>query len=67
MRLVNPAFIPRNHRIAEAISAAVDGDFSVFERLTTVLERPFVDQPEAAELALPPKKEERVRATFCGT
>ena len=67
MRLVNPAFIPRNHRIAEAIEAAVSGDLSVFERLTSVLERPFEEQPEAADLALPPRKEERVRATFCGT
>lgn len=67
MRSVNPAFIPRNHRIAEVIEAAIGGDLSLFERLTTVLERPFEEQPEAADLALPPRKEERVRATFCGT
>lgn len=68
MRLANPAFIPRNHRIEELIAAAVvRGDFEPFERLCRVLERPFDDQPDAADLALPPKPEERVQATFCGT
>ncbi len=67
MRSANPAFIPRNHRIEEAITAAVRGDLRPFETLVRVLARPFDDQPEAAHLAEPPKPEERVRATFCGT
>jgi uncharacterized protein YdiU (UPF0061 family) len=68
MRRANPAFIPRNHRIEQAIAAAVDGgDFTLFERLGEVLERPYEDQPEFADLAEPPRPEERVRATFCGT
>lgn len=68
MRRANPAFIPRNHRIEEAIQAAIRRrDFSPFERLLTVLERPFEDQPEHAELAAAPAPEERVRQTFCGT
>lgn len=68
MRRANPAFIPRNHRIEEAIAAAVvRGDLGPFERLVEVLARPYDDQPEHAELATPPEPEERVRATFCGT
>jgi uncharacterized protein YdiU (UPF0061 family) len=67
MRGVNPAFIPRNHRIEQAIEAAVRGDFSPFERLVAVLARPFDEQPEHADLAAPPAPEERVQATFCGT
>ncbi len=67
MRKANPAFIPRNHRIEQAIAAATGGDFAPFERLVRVLARPFEDQPADAELAEPPAPHERVRATFCGT
>ncbi|MCD8521409.1 MAG: YdiU family protein [Saccharospirillaceae bacterium] len=63
----NPAFIPRNHRVAEAIAAAEDGDYSVFERLLQVLAEPYISKPEYAEYALPPKPEEKVLRTFCGT
>ncbi|MGB8818163.1 MAG: YdiU family protein [Rhizobiaceae bacterium] len=65
---VNPAFIPRNHRIEEAIRAAEDsGDFTAFHRLADVLAAPFDDQPEHADLQRPPSPEERVTKTFCGT
>lgn len=68
MRAVNPAFIPRNHRIEEAIAAAVERrDFAPFERLVAVLSRPYEDQPEQADLALAPQPDERVMRTFCGT
>ena len=64
---LHPAFIPRNHRIEEAIVAGVAGNFEPFERLVTVLARPFDEQPEFASLATPPLPDERVRQTFCGT
>jgi uncharacterized protein YdiU (UPF0061 family) len=67
MRRANPAFIPRNHRVEQVILAAMQGDFSPFDRLVQVLARPFDDQPEHADLAEPPALHERVRATFCGT
>jgi uncharacterized protein YdiU (UPF0061 family) len=68
MRRVNPAFIPRNHRIEEIIGAAVQrGDFAPFHEFARVLEHPFDDQPEAASWREPPRPEERVTATFCGT
>lgn len=68
MRSVSPAYIPRNHRVEQAIKAAVDhGDLAPFDRLVDVLSRPFDDQPGHAELALPPAPEEIVRETFCGT
>ncbi len=68
MQGVNPAFIPRNHRIEQAIFAAVSsGDYGPFERLVGVLERPFDDQPDAADLTEPPVSGEEVRQTFCGT
>jgi uncharacterized protein YdiU (UPF0061 family) len=68
MRLVNPAFIPRNHRVEEMIDAAVKrADFAPFETLVQVLAKPYDDQPDFAYLAEPPRPEERVRETFCGT
>ena len=68
MRGVNPAFIPRNHRIEEAIVAAVaEKNYEPFETLVRVLGRPYDEQPDFAYLSEPPRPEERVRATFCGT
>jgi uncharacterized protein YdiU (UPF0061 family) len=67
MRRANPAFIPRNHRIEQAIRAGERGDFAPFERLVRVLARPLEDQQGDAELAKPPAPDERVRETFCGT
>jgi protein adenylyltransferase len=67
MRTVNPAFIPRNHRVEAALVAATGGDLGPFERLVTVLQRPFDSQPEAEDLSLPPAEGEQVLQTFCGT
>jgi serine/tyrosine/threonine adenylyltransferase len=68
MRAVNPAFIPRNHLVEAALTAAVERlDFQPFEDLLAVLSRPFDDQPGVAHYATPPRDEERVLQTFCGT
>lgn len=67
MRAANPAFIPRNHRVEEAINAAVRGDLAPFERLNRVLARPYDDQPADEALALGPAAGEEVMRTFCGT
>ena len=67
MRRVNPAFIPRNHRIEQMIEAAVAGDDAPFHRLLAVLAAPYDDQPEAQDLRQPPAQHEVVTATFCGT
>ena len=67
MRQANPAFIPRNHRVEAAIAAALGGDYRPFAELTTVLSRPYEDQPDVARYAEPPSPDERVRQTFCGT
>jgi len=67
MNAVNPLFIPRNHRIEEAIAAAVDGELAVFNEMIEVLASPCSIQPALGRYAEPPKPEERVRQTFCGT
>ncbi len=67
MNAVNPAFIPRNHRIEAMIVAAIEGDFAPMDELLTVLATPYADLPEWARYAEPPRVHERVLATFCGT
>ena len=67
MRAVNPAFIPRNHRVQAALDAAESGDYTLFRKLLGILQHPYDDQPEAAAYALPPQPSERVLQTFCGT
>ena len=67
MRAANPAFIPRNHRVEAALAAAVSGDFEPFETLLQVLAKPYEDQPQFAAFAEPPRPEDVVKATFCGT
>jgi uncharacterized protein YdiU (UPF0061 family) len=67
MRRSNPAVIPRNHKVEEALRAAVTGhDLSPLNRLLEVLARPYDhdrDVPEFAEPAEPG----RPYRTFCGT
>ncbi|ERJ19426.1 putative ACR protein [Salinisphaera shabanensis E1L3A] len=67
MRAVNPAYIPRNHRIQQAIDAAEAGDYQPLDELLTVVAKPFDDHPELTGYARPPKPEEVVERTFCGT
>jgi uncharacterized protein YdiU (UPF0061 family) len=68
MRGVNPRFIPRNHLVEEAISAAVNAaDFAPFEALITVLAAPYDDQPGFERYAEPPRPDQIVQQTFCGT
>ncbi len=68
MRRVNPAFVPRNHRVEAALEAAsTHGDFAPFHRLLKILEHPFDDQAGVGEFEQPPAPAERVRQTFCGT
>ncbi len=67
MRATNPKYIPRNHRVQEALAAADDGDFGPFETLREVLAQPFEDQPGREEYALPAAPSEQVFRTFCGT
>ncbi|MET0640720.1 MAG: protein adenylyltransferase SelO [Hyphomicrobium sp.] len=67
MDAVNPAIIPRNHLVEEALAAAMAGDLAPFEHLNEALATPFEDRAEFAEYAgLPPVPEAAYR-TFCGT
>ncbi len=68
MQSCNPVRIPRNHRVEEALSAAVDhDDYIPLKRLLTALKNPFDDAPEFAEYTLPPLASDSGYKTFCGT
>ncbi len=64
----NPAVIPRNHRVEEALAAAVErADLTVMEKLLGVLSQPFQDPPEQAGYHLPAPPSAQPYRTFCGT
>ena len=67
MGAANPILIPRNHRVEQAIQGAYGGDFAPFHRLVEALAAPYADQDEYADLEAPPRPEEIVHETFCGT
>lgn len=68
MRESNPALIPRNHRVEEALKAAVEqGDYSVMERLLDVLAKPYSYSSEQEDYMAPPSPSVRPYRTFCGT
>jgi len=68
MYTANPVFIPRNHLVEEVIRAAEDNnDFTLFDALMERLASPRDYQPDWARYALPPRPEQIVRQTFCGT
>ena len=68
MRSVNPAYIPRNHRVEEMIQAAVEReDYAPFEAMLRVLMNPYEEQAGAERYAEAPGETEKVYRTFCGT
>ena len=67
MRRHNPAFIPRNHLVEEALRAATtEHDFSVMERLLDVLATPYDHRRDLPKFSTPGERERPYR-TFCGT
>ncbi|MEG9295380.1 YdiU family protein [Mangrovibacillus sp. Mu-81] len=67
MRNSNPAVIPRNHRVEEALEAAVKGDLSVMDRLLKVLSAPYEHSKEQEAYAGGPDPCDRPYRTYCGT
>ena len=68
MRALNPLYIPRNHLVEAALNAAVQSDdYRPFEELLGVITKPYERRPGLERFAQPPRPEERVLATFCGT
>ncbi|MEZ5849978.1 MAG: YdiU family protein [Hyphomicrobiaceae bacterium] len=68
MLATNPAYIARNHLVEEALAAATArGEYRLFDDLLRVVAAPFTERPGQERYALPPREDEIVRQTFCGT
>ncbi|MEH6906247.1 protein adenylyltransferase SelO [Neobacillus drentensis] len=68
MRNSNPAIIPRNHRVEEALEAAVkQEDYSVLKRLLDILSTPYAHSEEQSEYSTLPAQTAQPYRTFCGT
>jgi len=68
MQMSNPAILPRNHRVEEALAAASEYDnYTLAQRLLAAVTNPYIDVPENADYRIPPAPSERVYQTFCGT
>jgi len=68
MKKNNPAVIPRNHRVEEALEAAVDkGDYHVMEQLLEALSNPYAHSPHQAKYCTVPANSDGTYRTYCGT
>ena len=68
MRSRNPAIIPRNHHVEEALEAAVKrSDLTVMDNLLAALKTPFDESPLHAKYRTPVAPSEPAYQTFCGT
>jgi uncharacterized protein YdiU (UPF0061 family) len=67
MDRVNPLYIPRNHLVEDALTAATAGDLAPFERLVAVIVRPFDQRPGFEPYAGPAPTSFGPYRTFCGT
>ena len=67
LRAANPAVIPRNHLVEEALAAATVGDMAPFEALLAELRRPFAPEAGRERFTLPAPTSFGPYVTFCGT
>lgn len=68
MKQSNPAVIPRNHCVEDALEAAQNkGDYSKMEKLLHVVTNPFAYSSEPEDYYTMPSKSSCGYRTFCGT
>jgi uncharacterized protein YdiU (UPF0061 family) len=68
MATVNPAYVPRNHLVEEALDAATRGDLAPLARLLDAVRAPYDERPGLERYAEPaPEDFGRRYQTFCGT
>ncbi|MFN3557356.1 MAG: protein adenylyltransferase SelO [Bacteroidales bacterium] len=68
MRKTNPAVIPRNHLVEEALHAAAhDGEMTLFRQLMLVLSDPYNRKVPHRRFQSPPPDGDKGYQTFCGT
>jgi len=65
---ISPFIIPRNHIVEGVIRAAEDDlNFEPLLELMSALETPFDENDVTRQFSTPPREEEAVPETFCGT
>jgi len=67
MDRVNPVYIPRNHRVEEALAAAAEGEMGAFRRLADVVSSPFEERHGWEDYAGPAPVSCAPYVTYCGT
>ncbi len=68
MKENNPAFVPRNHLVEEALDSAVNGNLDLIKQLLVVLGKPYHYQENLSHFTIPPPPVfENEYATYCGT
>lgn len=68
MRQVNPLFIPRNHLVEQALTAAVEeNDYQPFDKLLSVVTKPFDSRADFDDYTVPAPIDGAPYLTFCGT
>ncbi len=67
MNRVNPVYIPRNHLVEEALTAATAGDLAPFRRLVDVVSDPYEQRPDLDDYARPAPAGCDPYVTYCGT
>ncbi len=67
MDRVNPVYIPRNHLVEQALTAATDGDLDPLERLLDAVTAPYHERPGLERYAAPAPPDFGAYRTFCGT
>ena len=65
---INPIYIPRNHLVESLINEAVqENNFSKMKELLELVREPYKEKESKSYFSLPPKPEEVVTHTYCGT
>ncbi|MDT5208631.1 MAG: serine/tyrosine/threonine adenylyltransferase [Mycobacterium sp.] len=67
MDRVNPAYIPRNHLVEEALTAATAGDLDPLSRLLAAVTAPYAERQGLERYAEPAPDDFGAYRTFCGT
>ena len=67
MRSVNPIFIPRNHKVEEALKDGSEGNLETLNKLLEVIKDPYKDNNMLKEYQQPMPSENGKYQTFCGT
>jgi uncharacterized protein YdiU (UPF0061 family) len=67
MNSSNPMIIPRNHKVEEALMLANNGDLTLFNKLTKILQNPYQVNKDDLEFMSPAPHGHVKYQTFCGT